>query len=229
MSESKECDMLKIFATVFIATLTSHAQAGLYQDCEKAMASLDRSSADKVIEFMVGNEFMGCFSLRNDAIFTPDGEVGRRDKEILEQVGENDYTYGRVLDYDYSKIVIVTQYKVLEVLAHGDKAIAKVEFNQAAASSGESWDRVLHKDHRPHDLVEYNLVRQDSRWYFVDPPIWRISYDYLLDAYPKVLQHLRWTKRKIDPDPTKKFRRNIMLDDLDFLRSIEKTVREHQK
>ncbi|MBF0285527.1 MAG: hypothetical protein HQL51_13835 [Magnetococcales bacterium] len=222
--------MLKIFLTVLIATLTSHAQAGLYQDCEKAMVSLDRSSADKVVEFMVENEYKGCFSLRNDlAIFTPDGEVGRRDKEILEQVGENDYTYGRVLDYDYSKIVIVTQYKVLEVLEHGDTAIAKVEFNQVAASSGESWDRVLHKEFHSHDPVKYNLVRQNRQWYFVDPPVWRISYDYLLDVYPKDLQHLRWTKRTYDPDPTKKFRNNIMLDDLDFLRSIEKTVREHQK
>ncbi|MBF0285528.1 MAG: hypothetical protein HQL51_13840 [Magnetococcales bacterium] len=226
----KEGDMLKIISTIFLVMLISHVSAGLYQDCEKAMASLDRSSADETVEFMVGNEFKGCYSLRNDlAIFTPDGEVGRRDKEILEQTGENDYTYGRSMDFIYSKMVIVTQFKVLEVLVHDDAAIAKVEFNQAASSSGESWDRVLRREPRSHEFVEYNLVRLDRQWFFVDPPVWRISYHYLLEAYPERLTHLRWTKRTFDPDPTKKIRNNIMLDDLDFLRSIEKTVRELQK
>ncbi|MBF0285530.1 MAG: hypothetical protein HQL51_13850 [Magnetococcales bacterium] len=193
---------------------------------------LDRSSPSETVKYFVEQEFNRRGSTRYDvASFSAVSKVAKKNKDIDGKFMDNDHTYGKDLHFGTDELIVVRRFDIEKIYHDGDRGVAIVHYDQVVSSNGAHWDRDLFLDLKKYDRVIYLLHRdrEDNYWYIVDPPTWRVSYDYLLEAYPSYLKHMGWTSRTIHPDPSQKNLSQIMHDDLDFLRSIEKTVREHQK
>lgn len=86
--------------------------------------------------------------------------------------------------WTWDPLVIVTGYRVLDVETSDSTGIARVKFEVVGRSHGR--DQI--EPTKPRSVVDtLRLVRRDSRWWVLNPPLARVSVNAEIGAYSREL------------------------------------------
>ncbi|MBF0425590.1 MAG: SUMF1/EgtB/PvdO family nonheme iron enzyme [Magnetococcales bacterium] len=154
--------------------------------------TVDRSDPYAMVKAFVNLEFRGVSVLRDwFAHFTPDSWENTRiaktekrcDKVDSSECGGDIGNLGRVLNSDSSNLFVVTRYTILSIDIRGDRGVAVVDYDRLASAVmvKHIWRR-LFVDRKDHDWVELHLRRRNGQWRIVNPPLWRLSIDALIQG-----------------------------------------------
>ena len=105
--------------------------------------------------------------------------------------------------FDQDPVILVANYKILDVQVRGDRATAKVEYRRTARSIGNTQDTWHIIAEAPHDdTVTLNLIFDKNQWWVLDPPPPRVSKKVLIEYYEATIKNLevendpRWQKER---------------------------------
>ena len=111
--------------------------------------------------------------------FSPKRKAERKFSEILDSA---------VFQLEHYPFIVVTSYDIRDVhLFSPVRATALVAYSRVAHSESEpvrGWHLV--EDHKENDLVNLDLVFEKNKWYVLDPPLPRISRDWLINYYEEL-------------------------------------------
>ncbi|MBF0285531.1 MAG: hypothetical protein HQL51_13855 [Magnetococcales bacterium] len=213
---------LKVWAVIAFLVPSIPALAGYDEELKR----LDRTSARDTAQFFVEKEFNGERLVRKDlAVFTEQSKEGRRDRQGQWRNKSANYQYRRELFYEFEEIVLVSRWQLDEVVVEDHRGYATVVYDRLGRSEGEFLDRRLKDDRRKNDKIILLLVQDadDHRWYIANPPPWRVSFQFLRQAYAQDLEQYAQIEKSRELDPALQRMIEMMRDDADTMRSIQLT------
>jgi hypothetical protein len=96
---------------------------------------------------------------------------------------------GKVIYLKSSSLYVVGSYRVVAVEVKNNRAIATVEYYRLARTKGgRTLNRQLIPDCNERDIVTYNLIYQNKKWWIYDPPLPRVSPEAMIDEFKENLK-----------------------------------------
>lgn len=101
-------------------------------------------------------------------------EESRKDPELL----------GKVIAFEADPIFVVKSFEITNILVEKNTAVVTVVFDRIAKSMGSGLPgRKIIADDLKQDVVKLQLIRDQEKWWILDPPIPRVSVKALHQFY----------------------------------------------
>ncbi|WMJ08684.1 hypothetical protein [Nitrosomonas sp. sh817] len=101
-------------------------------------------------------------------------EESRKDPELL----------GKVIAFEADPIFVVKSFKITNILVEKNTAVVTVIFDRIAKSMGSGLPgRKIITDDLKQDVVKLQFIRDQEKWWILDPPIPRVSVKALHQFY----------------------------------------------
>ncbi|OQW42500.1 MAG: hypothetical protein A4S08_11705 [Proteobacteria bacterium SG_bin4] len=101
-------------------------------------------------------------------------EESRKDPELL----------GKVIAFEADPIFVVKSFEITNIIVEKNTAVVTVVFDRIAKSMGSGLPgRKIIADDLKQDVVKLQLIRDQEKWWILDPPIPRVSIKALHQFY----------------------------------------------
>jgi len=181
--------IVKLRAIILIAGIMSCVSVNL------GLSATTRSDEKKTLaENIVVRNFMETFC---KAEFDGGGKgmgirlyvVKYSKKRYAEEKNTDPDFKGKVVYPESSSLYVVSSYRVISVEVKKTSAVVMIEYERLARTEGgRTLNRQLIPDCAEHEVVTYNLVYQNKKWWIFDPPLPRVSPEAMIENFKGTLQ-----------------------------------------